>query len=123
MEQDEQGSLMSVILGRLWRVRWVLSIYVAIGIGLKVVLIPYLGVARDDERRDDRDVVVGGAAIVGASLLLDRGVRTQIGRSFAQILASVLIGLGLTVIATVLSDSAKVGRYFCAGAGGGARWC
>lgn len=114
MEQDEQGFLMSVILARLWKMRWVLSIYVAIGIGLKVAL-DHTSMSRGTVRGIVVAILWSGFGIFAASLLLDRGVRARIGRSFAQILASVLILLGLTVIATTLSDSATVGRWFSVG--------
>ena len=50
-----------------------------------------------------------------AALFRRSDVRTRVFRNPAQIAAAVLILLGLTLIATTLSDSAVVGRYFSLG--------
>ncbi len=53
--------------------------------------------------------------VAAAALLRNADVRRRLFRNPAQIAAAALILLGLTLIATTLSDSAVVGRYFSLG--------
>ena len=114
MDEENKPTLRPA-LSRIWRQK-----YPTFGLPLLVLVLTAIrshSFARSF-RRDGLFALGLLVAGIAGAVLRDRDLRARIFRNPAQIAASLLILLGLTAIATTLSDSAKVGQVFSLGLAG-----